>query len=105
MNKENLILNVTYSSEDVGKALKLIVKRLNERKNEKIEISHICSTCKHRCTETYFTQDWMVEKVWHNWCGLNKDTWKQNMVMAIRNIFQKIVSIGKYQIIIKKRNK
>lgn len=62
MNKENLIPNVTYSSEDVGKALKLIVKRLNERKNEKIEISHICSTCKHRCTETYLTQDWMVEK-------------------------------------------
>ena len=73
MNKENLIPNATYSSEDVGKALKLIVKRPNERKNEKIEISHICSTCKHRCTKTYFTQDWMVEKVWHNWCGLNKE--------------------------------
>lgn len=32
MNKENLIPNATYSPEDVGKALKLIVKRLNERK-------------------------------------------------------------------------
>lgn len=34
MNEENLIQNVTYSSADVGKALKLIVKRLNKRKNE-----------------------------------------------------------------------
>lgn len=72
MDEENLIPNTTYSAKDVGEAFKVILERLNERKNEKIEISHICSTCKHRCTETYLTPDWMVEKVWHNWCGLNK---------------------------------
>lgn len=72
MNEENLTQNTTYSAKDVGEAFKVILKRLNKRKNEKIENSHICSTCKHRCTETYLTQDWMVEKVWHNWCGLDK---------------------------------
>lgn len=72
MNKEGSTSDITYSVKDVGKALKIILKRLNETKNEKIEISHICSTCKHRCTETYLTQDWMVEKVWHNWCALDK---------------------------------
>lgn len=33
MNEENLTPNTTYSAKDVGEALKLIVKRLNERKN------------------------------------------------------------------------
>ena len=70
--KKGLTSNITYSAEDKGKAFKIILKRLNEAKNEKTEISHICSTCKHRCSETYLTQDWMVEKVWHNWCALDK---------------------------------
>lgn len=72
MNEEGLTSDITYSAEDIGKAFKIILKRLNEAKNEKIEISHICSTCKHRCIETYLTQDWMVGKVWHNWCALDK---------------------------------
>lgn len=88
MNEEGLTSDITYFAEDIGKAFKIILKRLNEATNEKIEISHICSTCKHRCTETNLTQDWMVEKVWHNWCALDKNIWKQNMVMVMANIFQ-----------------
>ena len=52
MNKEGLTSNITYSAEDIGKAFKIILKRLNEAKNEKIDSLHICSTCRHRCTET-----------------------------------------------------
>ena len=100
MNKEGLTSNITYSAEDIGKALKIILKRLNEAKNEKTEISHICSTCKHRCTETYLTQDWMVERVWHNWCALDKKYMEtENMVMVMANIFQSHVIIGKCRII------
>ena len=35
MNEENLIPDITYSAKDVGEAFKVILERLNERKNEK----------------------------------------------------------------------
>ena len=59
--------------KEIGRAFKEILERLNEEKNQKTEIGHICSTCKHRCIETYITEDWAIKKVWHNWCGLNRD--------------------------------
>nr|DAJ72815.1 MAG TPA: hypothetical protein [Caudoviricetes sp.] len=72
MYKENLTTNIMYSTEDIGNAFRKILERLNNKNNETIEVHHICSTCKHRCSETYITQDWGVKQAWHNWCGLDK---------------------------------
>ena len=58
------------SSTEVGEALKIIAERLEQPKN--IPCKHICTTCKYRMTETYITQDWGMEQVWHNWCKLDK---------------------------------
>ena len=57
MYKENLTTNIMYSTEDIGNAFRKILERLNNKNNETIEVHHICSTCKHRCSETYITQD------------------------------------------------
>lgn len=103
MNEEGLTSDITYFAEDIGKAFKIILKRLNEATNEKIEISHICSTCKHRCTETNLTQDWMWKKFGTIGALLIKNIWKQNMVMVMANIFQNHVIIGKCRIIMKTR--
>ena len=58
------------TEEEVGSILKIPLERLN-KKNKEVEIGHTCSTCKHRCTETWTTPDWGFEEVWHNWCSLD----------------------------------
>ena len=63
------------SSIEVGKALKIMAERLEKLNIEMKDTpyKHICTTCKYRMTETYITQDWGVEQVWHNWCKLDKN--------------------------------
>ena len=63
------------SSTEVGKAFKIIAERLKKLNIEMKDIpcKHICTTCKYRMTETYITQDWGIEQVWHNWCKLDKN--------------------------------
>mgnify|MGYP000020023038 CR=1 FL=1 len=65
------IKNIYSTKEEVGSILKILLERLN-KKNKEVEIGHTCSTCKHRCTETWTTPDWGFEEVWHNWCSLDK---------------------------------
>lgn len=62
-----------HSSIEVGRALKRILYRLNTASLDITEPKHICSCCKYRMVETHITQDWGQERVWHNWCGLNKE--------------------------------
>ena len=60
----------SYDLEKVGTTLKVILKRMSANS---FEPAHICSTCNYRNTETYTEQEWGMERVWHNWCGLNKE--------------------------------
>lgn len=103
MYKENLTTNIMHSTEDIGNAFRKILERLNNKNNETIEVHHICSTCKHRCSETYITQDWGVNR--HGIIGavLIKNIWEQNLVKGIINIFQNLATIGKFLIISKKK--
>lgn len=62
-----------YDRKLVGKALKTILRRMNDKTCKSIGPAHICSTCKYRNTETYIDQQWGMERVWHNWCKLSKE--------------------------------
>lgn len=62
-------------SEEVGKALKLVIERLrkiDKRENDNKEPKHICTNCKYRNMEEGYDQQWGRFFVVKNWCGKNR---------------------------------
>ena len=57
------------SSEDVGKAFKAILERLNNVQNDKPkERTHICSNCKFCIGQEGYDQQWGMMYCIHSWC-------------------------------------
>lgn len=80
MMEENAMLreiDEENSSEEAGKALKLVSDRLrkrkvNEKENYNKEPKHTCTNCKYRNMEKGYDQQWGHFFIIKNWCGKDR---------------------------------
>ena len=69
------------SSEDVGKALRTILDRINSTQHEiQKERPHTCNNCKFRIGQEGYDQQWGRMYCIHSWCekGL-MDSWEKGI--------------------------
>ena len=72
-----------YSSEEIGKALRTISKRLKEADfgTENNELPHTCNNCKYCHGVEGYDQQWGMTYCVHSWCDKDKtlmDSWGNN---------------------------